>query len=242
MQGQLFPTRLVDEEPANMKTADLKFVGRDEHGNKYALKTLDDDPLLPLTEWFCYNLCRLVGVATPDYEIVERIHGDKAFGSKWDHGAEQINPSSMNPIEVQSLLKDSHKSVSRILSVDAFLPNEDRHLRNLLFRITSGRTLALAFDWSRTRIFDPLPFNNWPWEPNGNSAKLANGLMRANMLDGASVTDLMQRLSTCTPADVEKILLSSPDEWRQGVDTSAIIDWWANNARDRVNDATRLVT
>ena len=130
MQSALFPIDIVHEFPATGSTADLKHCGLGADHHKYALKTIDDNVFLPISEWVGYHLCRSLGIATPDFEIVKRPDGTLAFGSRWENNSRQLskNPSLLEMNNTFSICKNE---LSEIYAIDTFLPNEDRHGRNI---------------------------------------------------------------------------------------------------------------
>lgn len=92
-QQPIFRIKIIAEEINETGTADLKLIGHGDDSHKYALKTTDDHPLLPITEWVSYHLCRAIGIPTPDFFIVDRSNGTQAFGSRFETNADQFAPS-----------------------------------------------------------------------------------------------------------------------------------------------------
>ena len=82
MQSSLIPIKIIQQTPANLGSADLKFIGLADDSHQYALKRLADHHLLPITEWVGYHLSRVVGLATPDFAPVWLDDRTPAFGSR----------------------------------------------------------------------------------------------------------------------------------------------------------------
>ncbi len=239
-QMSLLPIILVDEqppEPGNSK--DLLWVGFDEQDRRYALKTVEPaHKLLPLTEWLCYHLCALAGILTPDFAIVKRLDGSEAFGSRWEENAKQFSPGKVSDAEFISWLTRARADVSAMFALDAFMPNDDRHLANILFTQSGPRLRALAFDWSRACFFEP-----WPWGPQSNSAKVWRWLLSMPlMVDHAAVKTRMDRIQAITGAQVETILQAAPGLWRDNFDCAAAGQWWQNQSSTRAKKAIQLLT
>jgi hypothetical protein len=240
-QMSLLPVILVDEQPPEPGTSkDLLWIGLDEQHRRYALKTVEPGhKLLPLTEWLCYHLCGLAGILTPDFAIVKRLDGSEAFGSRWEESTRQFAPGKVSETELMGWLNRSRADVAAMFALDAFMPNQDRHLGNILFSQTGGRLRALAFDWSRTHLFSP-----WPWPPNCNSAAvwrwlLQHGNAHSNIADAQA---RMERIKAITPEQVETILLSAPALWRDNLDCAAAAQWWKTERNPRGEQAITLLT
>lgn len=240
-QMSLLPIVLVDEQPPEPGTSkDLLWIGLDEQDRRYALKTVEPHhQLLPLTEWLCYHLCGLAGILTPDFAIVKRLDGSEAFGSRWEEGAKQFAPGKVSDAELVGWIDRTRADVSAMFALDAFMPNEDRHLGNILFTQSGPRLRALAFDWSRTRIFSP-----WPWPPTSNSAQVWQWLTQANQpqasLDEAQAR--MLRIQAITGQQVQTILQAAPALWRHNFDCAAAGHWWQAESSIRAKQAIELLT
>ncbi len=239
MQIQLLPVQLVDEQPFDRSRGkDLLWTGTDEQDRRYALKTVEPGNIhLPLTEWLCYHLCGHAGILTPDFSAVTRLDGSLAFGSRWESDARQFSPGRVSDAQFISWVNASRVDISGMIALDAFMPNEDRHFANILFVDTGARLRALAFDWSRTKIFHP-----WPWPSSCKSWNSWNWLLTFKMDDLAAVRSRMARVREITGDKIALILNAAPPEWRQNFDIDAAAIWWDANKAQRTEDAIRLLT
>lgn len=237
-QLSLLPILLVDEQPADRsKSKDLLAIGFDEQGRRYALKTVEpSNPLLPLTEWLCYHLCNLSGISTPDFSIVTRMDGTAAFGSRWEENAMEFSPATVTEAQLTNWLSSAKNDVSGMFALDAFMPNGDRHLGNILFAHTGPRLRALAFDWSRTRIFEP-----WPWQPGCGSDAVWTWLRSIGIADPSVMAARMERIKGIRSDQVFAILQSAPESWRDKIDTGAAANWWNDHREKRANEAIKLL-
>lgn len=231
-QSSLFPILIKDIEPAGTRTQKLKHIGISETGVKYALKTLDDDVVLPITEWFCYSLCRLTGIATPDFDIVKLPDGSLAFGSKWQPPTTYIiEPDEVDKTELLLRLANVQDGFSQMMALDLFLPNHDRHFGNMMFDTHGNNVRLLAFDWSHVYClanqFIPDTLAN-----NGNTLKTLQALkqlsvhFKKHFLDDKKTLQFINRVKALHSSDIEKILVNTPEEWQKHIDISAIISWW----------------
>lgn len=240
-QMSLLPVVLVDEQPPEPGASkDLLWIGLDEQDRRYALKTVEPGhKLLPLTEWLCYHLCGLAGIITPDFAIVKRLDGTEAFGSRWEEGAKQFSPGKVSDAEFVVWLTRARSDVSAMFALDAFMPNDDRHLGNILFNQSGARLRALAFDWSRTYFFEP-----WPWQPTSKSAMVWQWLMQSNppLANPMETKARMDRIQAITGQQVESILEAAPELWRDNFDCAAAGRWWQSESFKRADLAIKLLT
>ncbi|WP_375591579.1 HipA family kinase [Chitiniphilus eburneus] len=242
MQRSLFPVQLANEEPANLGTADLKYIGHDNQGRRYALKTLDDHPLLPLTEWLCYQLCAAAALPTPPFDVVKRLDGTLAFGSRWLDEIVQFNPGKMSNIEFYNLIGEAKLSISAAYTLDAFLPNQDRHWGNFLFERVGTRVNALLFDWSKTFILDDrTPFQPWAWPINCLSDRCLKQFKEMGRFDLPAANRTLNRINSIPPSAIGQIVAAAPEEWRTNVDEQHIMQWWSDHAGQRCLDTAALL-
>lgn len=237
-QISLLPVQLVDEQPFDRKIEkDLLWTGADEQGRRYALKTVEpQNELLPLTEWLCYHLCALLGILTPDFTVVVRIDGSLAFGSRWESDARQFSPGRVSDAQFTAWINETKADIAGMFALDAFMPNEDRHFRNILFVDTGARLRALAFDWSRTRIFQP-----WPWPQGCKSWAAWNWLLTTRLHKLNVVEAKLDRVREITGDKISQILHAAPPSWRQNFDIDASCIWWDANKAQRTEDVLALL-
>lgn len=237
-QLPLLPIILVDEQPWDRgKSADLLAIGLDEQDRRYALKTVEpSNPHLPLIEWLCYHLCNLAGIATPDFGIVTRLDKSLAFGSRWEESAKEFSPGKVTFPQFVGWLDQSKGDVAAMFALDAVMPNVDRHIGNMLFVQTGARLRALAFDWSRTRLFEP-----WPWPDNCKSALTWEWITSLSLADRDAVIERMERIKSITEKQVFDIMEAAPYAWRDSLDTQTAASWWSANKDSRTMQALKLL-
>jgi hypothetical protein len=232
-QISLFPVDIAYEEKFTGRTAHLKLFGDAITKERYAIKTVHDHPLLPITELFCYQLCSQVGIPTPGFAIVRRPNGELAFGSRVDTDTrlvgQDIAPHGI--LIVQAMAQD----LSAMYALDWFLPNPDRHANNILYRKThQGNLIPLAFDWSMVSSLSTPAFSQWPWATLCNSAKMCAVIKQFGWWDYSKERELRDRIRAVSPDVVRAILQGAPDAWKpQTLSIDDIINWWGQNASSR---------
>jgi hypothetical protein len=231
-QNSFLPIQITDVVPPERTTAKLKMIGISEIGVKYALKTLTDDPVLPLTEWFCYSLCRLTGIATPDFDVVKMPDGSLAFGSKWEPPSTFIaDPSGSDKEELMLRLFNTADGLSQMLTLDCFLPNKDRHFGNIMFKPQQRSQQVLAFDWSELNCVKNC-FLPEKLADKSNTISTITVLIylgkasNKNYLSSKKITDYSNRIKEISSKDISIILHTAPVEWHNGIDINGIIAWW----------------
>ncbi|MDD2749816.1 hypothetical protein [Acidithiobacillus sp.] len=238
-QQALFPIEIVKEEQYS-RTLHLKVVGETISGDQYAIKTTQDAPLLPLTEWFCYELCGRVGIPTPGFSVVKRPNGDLALGSRIDRDTVLVGEWDVDPMKIYMLLKEIGSELSAIYALDWFLPNPDRHANNILCRtMPDGRKVPLAFDWSLVPSLSADPvFSRWPWSPTCNSSHMVHVIKALGGWDSRREAESLSRIDVVAPEVIRAILEGTPPVWApspQFID--AIVQWWNDNASPRAQGA-----
>lgn len=230
-QMSLLPIRLRDEfEADRSRSKDLLWTGIDEQDRRYALKTREpSNPALPLTEWTCYHLCQLCAIPAPDFAIVTRLDGSPVFGSRWETDVDQMVKDETPPPLLQLWIDEARDDVSAMFMLDCFLPNEDRHMGNILFR-RAGRRRAVAFDWSRTRLFDP-----WPLHPSTNTARNLEWLKRNGLYSRPAAEAVIERLREISHTDFRHILDLAPHGWSDSVSKDALEQWWRDRRHSRLD-------
>lgn len=231
-QQSLFPIEIVKEEQYS-KTLHLKVMGETISGEMYAIKTTQDSPLLPLTEWFCYELCGRVGIPTPGFAVVKRPNGDLALGSRIDRDTVLVGEWDVDPLKINMLLKEIGPELSAIYALDWFLPNPDRRANNILCRtMPDGRKVPLAFDWSLVTSLsvDPV-FSKWPWSPTCNSALMVYVIKYLGGWDTKREAESFSSIRAVTPEIIRAILEATPSLWLPRPELiDAIVKWWRDVA------------
>ncbi len=232
MQQGLFAVQLVDEieSPFIRHSKQAKTIGIDSAENEYLLKRIEDGRYLPMTEWLCHHLCRMIGVPTTEFSVVLRPNGEPAFGSRIDSTLIDFNKTALSQARKQAIVKDAGLTESAAIALDAVLPNPDRHFGNWLYALRRNRFMALAIDFGKvTAPSDDPVFKGWPWPPECRSAEAVASLKALFALDAVELRRVWAALDQIGEDDIQAILRSAPELWWQGIDQSAILNWWKNH-------------
>jgi hypothetical protein len=232
-QSNLFPVKLTHEEPTS-GTKDLKLIGFAIGNVRYAVKRECDGALLPLAEWIGHHLSRLCGIATPDFAVVECLNGDLAFGSRWEENSMVITPGTPN-IEGLMLIQGHAHEISKILGLDCFLPNCDRHAGNFIFVNRAGKQICLSMDFSLSSVRLGLPFGKFPLTPPNNTDQLLNAILinHFNKLSKNDFNSPLNIIHTITMVQISSILDAAPTAWFTLVKKKEILDWWVAFSSER---------
>jgi hypothetical protein len=238
MQTSLVPIRITQQLPSSQGTADLKTIGLGDDGFEYALKRLEDHPLLPISEWVGYQLSRAVGLFTPDFAPVWLDDDTPAFGSRWEQAAQIGVPP--HPVELAHYFGGSMRPLNEsIFAVDAFLPNEDRHGRNFMWRTTSVGAVPLAFDFSRAWLMTGLPFGGHPLQ--SNSTTLAMWSYLKAQFGYQVPAQVFQKIALLPNDWLQRVLDAAPSHWLVGFDPKPTIDFWMQHRQQRCTEAMSLL-
>ena len=231
-QNELFIINILSTESAS-GTADLKMTGHGDDGWKYAIKSMNDHPLLPATEWFCYRLGDRIKLPIPNFRVVKLLDGTLAFGSKWESGANQF--SRLSGDDQQRVLTYSTR-LSAIFGYDLFLPNVDRHADNILFHALGPRIVAMAFDFSRAWLAAGIDITG-DLPDDCNTLRLLNALHHAGLFCQAEAKSALAAIAALPDNFIDSVWSGSPDEWLPQKDKSELSSWWKSPQRQSRIDA-----
>ena len=237
-QTSMFPVKLTHEE-ATSGTKDLQLIGYSQSLVRYAVKRESDGPMLPLAEWIGHHLSALCGIPTPEFEIVECLNGELAFGSRWEETATSL---TLGTPEATSLLYlETHSvAISEILGLDGFLPNPDRHPGNFLFVNRAGQPICLSMDFSLSNVRDGIPFGTFPLGTGSATTYLLRNVLRDYLgtFDQAAYQKPLATVRSISASRISNILDGAPDEWFSKISKQEIIDWWGSFSSERASQVT----
>jgi hypothetical protein len=250
MQQSIFPIKIVDELPANTHSASLRLVGISDAGVKYAIKTLGDGDWIPITEWFCYLVCRAVGIATPAFDILQMLDGSKAFGYKWEPPSTFICDITRDDQSelMNKLLKVHSGSFSSMLALDFFLPNPDRNFFNMMFKHENNAYIPLAFDWDKvhsvknTFALTTLNRETATYRCLKNIERFSQRLNKT-LLSNAHKNSAFSKISQIYNQQIQVIFDSAPPEWKANINVADIVSWWTQtNLQQRIDTAKEMMS
>lgn len=229
-QRVLFPIEIVETYPNDQNSADLTLIGKGRDGKHYAIKTIDDlNGFVPASEYFCYQLARLVLIPTPSFEPLQLQCGSIAFGSAWEGGVKSIKSlSDLMNILTGNEVEDLEKFFGKVYAFDLFVNNDDRHFGNYIFRDSfKGKKIGLAFDFSRAwMVLGPFGFECM--DVNSNTMQCHEFIRKVNRYDKQSALDLLDYIKSIPVSDIDNILMSMHESWMTQVDKTAVIQWWGS--------------
>lgn len=232
-QTSLFAVKLSHEEPFAGGTKDLRLIGYTDTMVKYAVKREVDGALLPLAEWIGHHLSLKCGIAVPDFDVVECLDGQLAFGSRWEAKATQCGHEMVKNMATIAAHSDS---ISKILGLDFFLPNPDRHTGNFLFIDRGENSTCLSMDFSLSSVRDGIPFGRHPMGPGRNTNILLEKILKKtlNKFNKFKFNEPLDALKTVSTDDIKTILAGAPDLWFTGLGRDDILNWWESNKGARL--------
>ncbi len=233
IQIDLFPIRVVSCEPSDLNTADCKNICLAEDGTDYAVKTIHDHPLIPASEWFCYHIASICGIATPVCKQLTMPDGTMVFGSRWEGGIYDLSDPTMFVKLIMGIQPTSTlaERLSAIYTLDLFLHNVDRHARNYLFRQSKNGFVALAFDFSRSWLYHGWPPPDVPMQRSTHTRTTYQTIRKFhpfNINAGISVLGKIRHIPTDT---ISSIINSMPPTWLSPPHRQDVLKWWDSTAR-----------
>lgn len=227
-------TQIVPSSTYGLDGVDLKWIARGDDNFEYAMKTMADHPFLPITEWVCYSLWGACGMAVPECAVLEVPGQPPAFGSRIVVGAYQV-PKTADLFTIAARFRPHLGELAKLYPLDAFLPNPDRHARNVLMRPQLGGEVLVSIDFSRAWLVNGVPFGDMNSLAGSNTETWWRFFKnRMSVIPDHSPLDKISAL----PDDWMRTTLSeAPAEWLSGVDLDAISEFWKTSRADRVRDA-----
>jgi len=233
----LDPIEIIQTYPSGANTAHLRLIGEGRDGKDYAIKTLQDGKgFIPASEFFCYELAKLVDIPTPEYAIL-KMFDELAFGSVWRGDAETITSELNNFILNEAPDDKLLKVMSKIYGFDLFVNNIDRHFSNYLFCSSyQNRRVVFAFDFSQAWLevdFSGLQVLN----KNCGTYKVSELLKTKKLLNLDLGVTTIEKLSKI-PADRIELILKKLVEvnWIDDFQMGLVLSWWGKQEfYDRVD-------
>lgn len=240
-QRQLAPIEITDIYPSDQGSADLTTIGSGRNGKDYAIKKISDgNGMIPITEFFCYELARKVNIATPEFDILLLPENELAFGSVWEGGVHKIsnintfvdllNDGAINGIELKAI----DKFFGKVYAFDLFINNEDRHPGNYLFRQSYNNYIALAFDYSRAWL--EIDFRGvQALDKKCNTQLFINLIDKNKKFNRKQSEETLIALGEIGSSTVAQILSEAPNEWISTQQRDEVIKWWGSEEfKDRL--------
>jgi hypothetical protein len=226
-QKELFAITLIDiQEHGNGR---LTGTGHDRL--TYQLKNQSRARYVPLNEWLCYEIAEAVGIPVPVKKIVEVPARGLLFGSR--HLATHTHNGGIRLPETDFRALGTGVPLWRILALDWFYGNWDRHFKNLVFYECSGIRCVQAVDYEHGLLSHQMrlsdPFKGKHETSTGQTAKTLNGVWPLRQCESA-VIDVLDRLGKVTAAHVEAWIQSAPQEWAPRDIVEPCIHWWSTSA------------
>ncbi|MES2189138.1 MAG: hypothetical protein V4454_03385 [Pseudomonadota bacterium] len=225
-QLPLLPLRVDATIPSPFGSADLKSFVQTLDGHIYALKSLQDGPYLPASEFLCYKLASACGLPVPYSALIEEtVKGPIGFGSRFEGGV--MDPATLNTADQLDMFRESKGPVSAILALDCFVGNDDRHRRNFIFRKNFQlRWVPLAIDYSRAFLVRGFPEDIFPLPPSSNTQRTIDILKKSDMWDGPYAVFALESLASVTSAHLKHWFDEMPEEWLSINGRKKLIAWW----------------
>lgn len=216
--------RVMDSDADSVQ---MKYIGEGANTREYALKDpTPEEPYIPAVELFCYELCKLLNIPTPEYDVVRMPSGELTFGSLWNSSAQSTG------ILMQRLImsgKDSafFSMVGKIYGVDLLVNNIDRHTDNYLLTPNKTTTSALAMDFGRALFntsFKGLEATNPNYATNKNQKIFAKlGIHNHHLSE-----EILDKTLQIDKSRIEQIFTKMPPEWLPEILKQEFLAWWGS--------------
>lgn len=218
--------------PANLGSQDLSRIATTIDGLDWAVKSLDDAPLLPISEYLGYRLGEAAQLAVPYWHVLRMPEEDLAFGSRFEGGVSEWK--TMIVEEQNAAISDAASSICRILAFDLFYANVDRHAGNLLYRRNrSNQWTVYAFDFSRAGMLNGFPMlADLPMDADANTPVFIAWLRQQGLWDAKAAGLTIASLQAVDVASVDQMIADAPDSWLDTKRRADLLNWWGSPNRN----------
>ncbi|WP_143171510.1 HipA domain-containing protein [Rhizobacter sp. OV335] len=234
-QLSLLPLQIDAEFESRFATADLKKVVRARDGHFYAVKSQTVHPLLPASEYLCYQLASACQIAVPFSAVLTDSAGRYFFGSRFEGGATEL--TAQGPTRGLEMFKQAAKEVSAALAFDLFVGNEDRHRNNFLFRKNYQEQWApLAIDYSRALLVRDFPNDTFPVPESSNTRSTIKLMKASGLWQGPFAIFSLSTLQGVSAEHVLHWCNEMPEQWLPQERRQLLLNWWDSPAfTERLN-------
>lgn len=217
--------------PDTQNQKHIKFRARAEDGFDYYCKTDADGRAVRATEWIAQNLARHLGVAVPEFQVMEH-NGETLFGSR-----EVISTAGI--FEVQDFLARKQLNelggtadwlgnhLSRLHVLDMFLNNPDRGNNNFVLESDGLVRKLCAIDFADARLED-ITSGRFPVAASNTVCK---GKFRASVhgfsLDTA--LEMIDDIRDIRASVIDGIIRKMPNDWMVDDQKLQIREAWVGN-------------
>ncbi len=228
-QEGLFRQRISTPLPYNGTGRHVRQMGLTHDGVMFYCK--DDTPPYPVraAECLSYQLAAHVGIAVPDFAILENPSGDTFFGS-----ADLVR--NAQPLEVQSILRTPQLNelgaradwpgqyFSRLNAFDMFIKNYDRHSSNFVVTYEGGKLRLCAIDFG-SADYKALITDSFP-DATSRTAQLSEITRRVHGEHIAAGFALLDELRDTPRRVIDRFLNVCPADWIEGGFAEAVSAAW----------------
>jgi hypothetical protein len=228
-QLSLLPTRISTVYPSQPIGKHISFVGTAVDGSVYHCKSDADERPIRATEWIAQSLARHLGIAVPEFRVMER-NDETFFGSRQA-------VSTADFFELQDFLTRNQlnelggtsdwlgRRLSGLYVLDLFLNNPDRGLNNFLLEKDGYTRKLCAIDFADARLedisSDRFPIAGSNTIVKGRYLRSVHGFY----LDAA--LEMIERIRAVPASEMNGILAGMPSDWMSDDQKSQFCEAWA---------------
>lgn len=233
-QPSLFPTRISTTYPTSPIGKDYAFLCEAFDDGTYHCKQDSFGKSVRATEWVCQTLVRHLGIAVPEFRIMDNRNGATFFGSK--QAISSASPFHLNAYlnqpqsdETGRVTQWLGRHLSMVYIIDLFLGNPDRTLTNFVLEkdgITSRLCLIDFADAQLEQLSSdlfPIAGSNTLW--NGRLLRKLHGFFPD------SAIEMIERIGAVPDEFMSGIIEGMPNDWMAGEGKQKLYDSWASRSR-----------
>jgi hypothetical protein len=233
-QPSLYPTRISTAYPSSPIGKDYAFLCEAFDEGTFHCKQDSFAKPVRATEWICQNLVEHLGIAVPEFRIMDHRNGATFFGSK--QAISSAQPFQLNAYLNQSQSDETGRKMqwlgrhlSMVYAIDLFLSNPDRNLTNFVLEKNGLTSRLCLIDFAdaqlehiSTQLF-PIAPSNTVW--NGRILREIHGFFPDSALE------MIERIRAVPDEFMADVTGVMPDDWMADEQKQKLYDSWASESR-----------
>lgn len=235
IQPSLFPIRIGTIYPSNPIGKDHAFMCEAVGGGTYYCKEDKDGKPARAADFIGTSLASHLGIAVPEYCIMEDANGDTYFGSRQ-------SLSTADPFHLQAFLTSPKtnelgqrvdwlgRHLAMVYVLDLFVSNVDRNNRNFVLERDGLLPRLCTIDYADAQLGD-LSTGRFPVAAT-STIRHGRFIRNVHGFFADSALEMVERIRVVPNEFLVGILGGMPDDWLADDQKRMLCDFWASGARE----------
>lgn len=241
-QPSLIPTRIRTIYPHRPIGKHISVHCTAVDGRTYHCKSDADGRPIRATEWIAQSLARHLGIAVPDFQIMDDDNGETYFGSR--EAIAIAAPFEMNQLLTQITVNELGAPtnwlgprLSGLYALDLFLNNPDRNLCNFVLEKSAIPNVLCAIDFADSHLED-ITSDRFP-VATCNTVCNGRFINTIHEFSLASASDMIESIRLVPTSVIDGFIKEMPNDWMANDEKKRICEAWSGSQFDSCLSALR---